>query len=320
MERWDRIGRWAAYAAALALLPYLVVKVSWVAGTLLRVAPVPEGYSRSGWVFLNTVTVGMTAIGIALALALVRPWGMRIPGRPVAFCAWTGAGFLVSILPYAVLSTLLAAGEGDSPGGGGDDAAMPGWTGALLQFGFVGMGLGLAVALPAYLRRRWPDALAGRVGDGTRAVLPRAAVVAAAVGLVWLYWAAGGTWGLARPDGRGTDWHLLTGLGAGWALAGAAAVGAVARTCPARLPRWLPLAVGWLGSGSLFAWSGWKLPVTLVFAVARPADVTPPEAPAVAAVLHLAAVVAGAGMLRALVRTGRAPLRPAGAARAVRSG
>ncbi|WP_225794683.1 hypothetical protein [Streptomyces aculeolatus] len=311
MERWDRAGRRAAYGAALALLPYLVIKVSWVAGSLLRLAPVPEGYSLSGWVFLNTVTVGMTAIGIALALALVRPWGMRIPGRPVVFCAWTGAGFLVSILPYAVLTTLLDAGGGDPPDDGGDGAAMPGWVGALIQFGFVGMGLGLAVALPAYLRRRWPEAFAGRVGDGTRTALPWPAVAAAAVGLGWLYWAAGGTWGLARPDERGTDWRLLTGLGAGWALAGAAAALALARARPAGLPRWLPLAAGWLGSGSLFAWSGWKLPVTLVVALARPGGAAPPEAPAVAAVLHLAAVVAGAGLLRTLLRTDRSPA-PAG--------
>ncbi|WP_407561386.1 hypothetical protein [Streptomyces sp. 184] len=304
MERWDRAGRWAAYAAALALLPYLVIKVSWAAGSLLRLELVPEGYSRSGWVLLNAVTVGMAGIGIALALALVRPWGMRIPGRPVLFCAWTGAGFLVSILPYAVLTTLLPTGEADPPGDGGD-GAMPGWTGALVQTGFVGMGLGLAVALPAYLRRRWPEAFAGRVGEGTGAAPSWPAAVAAAVGLVWLYWAAGGTYGLDRPDQREADWHLLTGLGAGWALAGAAAVLAVARARPAGLPRWLPLAVGWLGSGSLFAWSGWKLPVTLVVALARPAEVTLPEAPAVAAVLHLAAVVAGAGMLRTLVRTGR---------------
>ncbi|MEU3834227.1 hypothetical protein [Streptomyces microflavus] len=47
-------------------------------------------------------------IGVALALALVRPWGMRIPGALVAFCAWVGSGLLVSILPFGVLSTPLS--------------------------------------------------------------------------------------------------------------------------------------------------------------------------------------------------------------------
>ncbi|MFJ7073675.1 hypothetical protein [Streptomyces sp. NPDC098781] len=301
MDRWDRIGRCAAYAAALALTPYLLIKVSWVIGSLLGVAPIGKGFSLGSWVLLNTVTIAMAGTGIALALALVRPWGMRLPGRLVALGAWAGAGFLVSILPYAVLSTLLGASHGDSETGPADDAAAPGWEAALIQFGFVGMGLGLAVALPCYLRRRWPDAFAGRVGEGPRAGLPWAAVTAAVVGVVWLYWAVGGTLGMAHPAERSTDGHLLTGLGAIWALIGATAVWMICRSRPARWPRWLPLALGWLGSGSLVAWSGWKLPATLFITLTHPADVIPPENPALAIPLHLAAVVAGAGMLRTLV-------------------
>ncbi|WKX70356.1 hypothetical protein [Streptomyces sp. XD-27] len=310
MDRWDRVGRCAAYGAALALSPYLLIKVSWVVGSLLGVTPIGEGFNQAGWVLLNTVTIGMAGIGIALALALVRPWGMRIPGWLVAFCAWTGSGFLVSVLPYAVLSTLLDSARGGSGGGGGgDEAAMPGWEAALVQFSFVGMGLGLAVALPSYLRRRWPDAFTGRLGDDTRASAPWAAVVAAVVGLVWLYWAAGGTLGLSRPAERNTNGYVLTGVGAFWALVGSAAFWMLARARPAGLPRRLLLALGWLGSGSLFAWSGWKLPLTLLVALVHPADVTPPENLAVAAVLHLAAVVAGATMLRTLV--GSRPRTPA---------
>jgi hypothetical protein len=313
VERWDRIGRCAAYGAALALTPYLLIKVSWVIGALLGVLPVGKGFSTAGWVLLNTVTVGMAAIGIALALALVRPWGMRIPGRVVAFCAWTGSGFLVSILPYAVLSTVLDAahhsGSGGSGGGGGSgtsgDPAMPGWEAALVQFSFVGMGLGLAVALPAYLRRRWPQAFAGH-GTGARTGATRATraavAVSAVVGLVWLYWAAGGTLGISHPASQDTDGRLLCGVGAFWALAGAAAVRLLTRPHPAALslPRPLLLATAWLGSGSLFAWCGWKLPLTLAVAVAHSAD-GPPENPAVAAVLYLVAVVAGAIMLRTIV-------------------
>ncbi|MFD7162948.1 hypothetical protein [Streptomyces violascens] len=89
--------------------PYLLIKVSWVVGSLLGLAPIGKGFNLAGWVFLSTVTIGMAAIGIALALALVRRWGMRIPGRLVAFCAWTGSGFLVLILTYAVLTTMLDA-------------------------------------------------------------------------------------------------------------------------------------------------------------------------------------------------------------------
>ncbi|QKV91701.1 hypothetical protein HUT19_08025 [Streptomyces sp. NA02950] len=297
MERWDRAGRWGAYGAAVALTPYALIKVSWVVGSLLGLVPIGEGFDLAGWVVLNTVTIGMAAIGIALALALVRPWGMRLPGRPVMFCGWVGSGFLVSVLPYAVLTALVDSGGGDRGGDRGDGGpGMPGWEAFLVQFGFVGMGLGLAVALPAYLRRRRPDAFTGRVSVR----VPWAAGLAAVVGAVWLYWAFGGTLGIAHPARRTTDGAVLTGLGALWALAGAAALLLLSRPPQPRPARRLPLALCWLGSGSLFAWSGWKLPFTLFVALAQPAGATLPEDPSVALVLHGTAVVAGIGMLRAL--------------------
>lgn len=314
MERWDRIGRGAGYGAALALLPYLLIKVSWVVGSLMGLLPVGNGFGMTEWVVLNTVTIGMAAIGIALALALVRPWGMRIPGPLVAFCAWVGSGFLVSLLPFGVLGALLDAGGGTLDAGAGDpaDPAMPAWEGVLVQFGFLGMGLGLAIAAPAHLRRRWPQAFTGRVGDGPRTALPRAAVVATAVvgtavGLFWLYWAAGGTVGITRPAGRVTDWYTLGAVSGFWALAGSAAVGVITRGRPARLPRWLPVVFGWVGSGSLFAWSAWKLPLTLYMAWADPVGARPPENLAVAVMLHGCAVLAGAAMLRTLVRAAVPP-------------
>lgn len=33
------------------------------------------------------------------------------------------------------------------------------------------------------------------------------------VGLVWLYWAAGGTLGIAHPTGRSTDGYVLAAVG-----------------------------------------------------------------------------------------------------------
>ncbi|MGH4030997.1 hypothetical protein ACQB60_18900 [Actinomycetota bacterium Odt1-20B] len=321
MERWDRIGRFAGYGAALSLLPYLLIKVVWVVGSLLGLISIGEGDSRAGWVLLNTVTIGMAAIGIALGLALVRPWGTRIPGWLVAFCAWTGSGFLVSVLPFAVLSPILDSARGGTADSG-SEGAMPGWMGALLQFSFIGMGLGLVGALPAYLRRRWPEAFIRRVGKGSDARALWAAALAALVGVAWLCWAAGVTVGLAHPAERHTNWYLLTGLGALWALAGAAAVWMLARARTVRLPHPLLLGLTWIGSGSLFAWSSWKLPLTLLVALTHPSDVTPPEFPAVAAVLHLAAVVAGTVMLKTLVsvaaptrvlRGGALPPSPEGA-------
>ncbi|MEU1626801.1 hypothetical protein ABZ746_16060 [Streptomyces sp. NPDC020096] len=51
----------------------------------------------------------------------------------------------------------------------------------------------------------------------------------------------------------------------------------------------------------MFAWIGWKLPFTLYVAVASPAGTVLPENLAVALVVHVAAVGAGAAMLWTLV-------------------
>ncbi|MFE7168272.1 hypothetical protein [Streptomyces sp. NPDC057616] len=307
VERWDRIGRTAAYGAAASLVPYLVIKVSWVVGSLLGLLPVGRGFSLGGWLVLNTLTIGMAAAGITLGLALVRPWGMRIPGRLVGFVAWVGSGFLVSILPFLLVSALIHSASGSSGGSGSanGDAAMPGWEAVLLQCSFVGTGIGLAMALPAYLWRRWPHAL-------RRPQRPRAspgplwpAVTGTATGLAWLYWAAGGPLGIAHRDERPADWHVLVGVSACWALAACTAVPALIRNRSARLPYPLLLAVAWLGSGSMFAWSGWRLPATIYVAVAQPSDVSYPENVAVAVTLHVIAVVTGAGIIRALIRGDR---------------
>ncbi|WP_372406137.1 hypothetical protein [Streptomyces luteireticuli] len=289
--RRDLVGRAGAYGAALAMAPYLLIKVTWVVGSPAGLLPVGAGFDLAGWVVLNAVTIGMAGLGIAVALALVRPWGMRIPGPPVVFVAWVGTGFLVPMLPYAIVDLLLG-----TPSGSGDDAgaSMPAWEATLVQCSFVGMGLGLLVALPAYLRRRRPHAFAG----GRRSA-PWPAVAAAAVGAVWLYWAAGGTAGVAHPGERGANWHALNAVCGTWAaLAAAAATLLTGRT---------RLVLGWLGSGSLFAWSGWKLPFTLYVAAAGRADASLPEDLAVGGSLHVAAVLSGVALLRALVRPDQAP-------------
>jgi hypothetical protein len=103
------------------------------------------------------------------------------------------------------------------------------------------------------------------------------ALVGAAVGLIWLYRSLGGTAGIAHRGERDLAWHVLSGVFGLWAWVASAATWAVVRGRPARVPRGGPMVLGRLGSGSLFAWSGWKLPFTLYLAVARPADAALPK-------------------------------------------
>ncbi|MCY0943072.1 hypothetical protein [Streptomyces antarcticus] len=115
MDRWDRCGRRAACGAALALTPYLLIMVLWVVGSLVGVLPAGRGFGVAEWLALNTVTIGiaaigMAAIGITPALALLRPWGKRIPGAPVALWRLSGVG--VPRLAPAVRRHRCAPGRG----------------------------------------------------------------------------------------------------------------------------------------------------------------------------------------------------------------
>lgn len=267
VDRWERVGEVAAYGAALALTPYLLIKVSWVAGALVGVLPAGDGMSTAGWVALNVATIVMSGVGIVVALALVRPWGLRIPARLLVAGSWIGAGFLVPLLPYAVVGLF------DIDGG-----SMPDWEAALIQAGFVGMGLGLAVALPSYFRRRWPDALSGRVGERSLHGPLVGWSIAGSAGLaaIWTY---------SALDGG----MLLGLLFAAWALAAAVSMWCLVAGRPSRVPRAAAMTVAWLGSGSLFAWSAWKLPLSFAIDTGAPAW------------SHAIGILAGAVMLRTLV-------------------
>jgi hypothetical protein len=303
-----------AYGAALAMTPYLLIKVSWVVGAVFGLTPRDEHLGVAGVVALNTVTIGMAAAGITLALALVRPWGERIPAFAVLSCAWIGCGFLVPMLPYAVLDSLISTGGSSSASA---DSVLPAWEYALLEVSFLGMGVGLAGALPFYLRARWPAAFAGRLGDGTAAVRPAGAhrpeatmialVGTLVVGGLDLYWAAGGTIGLLHPEARELGWYLQTGNAAIWSFAGAWGIGVLARARPA-VPLWIPMSVSWLVSGFLVAWGGWKLPFALLQAAGVDVGVVWPERPGLVAAQFVLSIVAGTatlGVVRQVYRARR---------------
>jgi hypothetical protein len=317
--RWSAARRFAGYGAASTMSLYLLVKVIWIIGTLLGDGPKDNDWGSADFVMLNTLTVGMAAIGVALGLALAQPWGRRIPTPPLVFVAWVGAGFLMPLLPFMVVSSVIGAagvgtgGANDDTSGGAD--AMPAWETVFMSIGIAGMALGLAVALPIYMRERWPHAFLGRLGDGPPAVgsarapgngfaVRAALVVSSGLGLLWLFWAIGGTLGLdpAQRDLLDLNARLLTGSWGAWALIGAWSIWVITRQSAARLPLWIPTTLAFAASGSLFAWSSWKLPM----AVWRPGDYVTPEYPVVAVIQHAMSISAGIAILTGLLRAHRA--------------
>ncbi|MFB4301899.1 hypothetical protein [Actinomadura sp. NTSP31] len=308
--RWTTVRKAAGYGAALSLSLYLAVKIVWVVAALL--GHTPSDFGDGDWILLNTVTVGMSVVGVVLGLGLAQRWGRRVPAPPLVFCAWTGAGFLIPMIPYMLLSAFVGGDSesGGSGGSGGSDAA-PSWEMVFIGVGFAGMAVGLAVGLPIYMRERWPAAFLGRVGDHGPALLGRHRLRAlnalvAALALLWTYWAAGGTLGIAHPDMMGANGRLLVGNSALWAVIGAAAVRAVAAGRP-RIPRWIPMALGFIASGSLFAWSAWKLP----WALLHPGGYTPVEYTGVSVAEYGLGITAGITMLAALLKAARPGSRPA---------
>ncbi|WP_433430784.1 hypothetical protein [Nonomuraea sp. CA-141351] len=293
--RWSSARKVAGYAAALTMSLYLVVKVIWIVAALAGHGPSDVG--TAGWVGLNTVTVGMSGVGVVLGLALAQRWGRRLPALPVIFLSWVGAGFLVPMLPYMMISAVLDA-SGVDRGGGAEPA--PGWETVFIGIGFAGMAAGLAVALPIYLRERWPSHFLGRVGQSRPRVScwARPGMLAAVVlGLLWLYWGFGGTIGLdtAHLDLNG---RLLNGNAGLWALIGGWSMLVLDRRRPARLPLWVPMTLVFAASGSLFAWSCWKLPLALI----RPWDYMPAEYPVVAVIEHVLSIGASVALLVAAIK------------------
>lgn len=303
--RWTRVQRVAGYGAALAMVPYFVVKIVWTLDGLRGGGLHDGAWSRLDWSLINGLTVGMAGAAILLGLALGQGWGMRIPGWTVLGPAWIGGGFLVPMI--LVIPALLAvAPEAEAAPA---TPAVPSWELIMLSLSFAGFGLAVAIAFPLYVRHRWPDAFTGRAptGGATRAVqgivATLAAAVAVGIGLPQMYWSFGGTAGLneATLDNRDGQWHLLTGNSGLWALIAAWSVWTVTRR-DAAAGSSIPLLLSWVASGFLFAWGSWKA----IFAFAVVPDFPPPEPLwALAGIHHFGALAGLAILLVALMSTAR---------------
>lgn len=109
--------RRTAHAGVLAAVAYAALKAAWGFGSTVGVTDVTafERFTASFGDFEWLATWGTTALALvaaAILLALVEPWGARLPRLPLRLLAWAGAaglavpGFLgvgESLLTYAGL-------------------------------------------------------------------------------------------------------------------------------------------------------------------------------------------------------------------------
>ncbi|MFJ8322174.1 hypothetical protein [Streptomyces anulatus] len=269
-----RVGRARAVlrvVAMVACLPYIGLKVSWMAGSRLGI---PEGSALlDGGTPLrvaNGVTVLMDGAVIVLALLLTRPWGKRVPAWLLVPPMWVASGLLLPIMtafPVQLAVGLLGGGDGRPVGEGNSEPFLDPWVFGVVYGGFIVQGLALGVLFAWYARERWGRLWQGRLRDlpvGPTTPALRATAVAAASaalfpGVTHLLWVSGSTAGLdaGRAADRTSDFYVLEAVSLLFVVVTAVGVLLLAFRRSGRLSLRLPLVLAWAGSAEMACWGGW---------------------------------------------------------------
>lgn len=270
-------GRRALRAVAVvSCLPYLGLKIAWIAGSRIGI---PDGSSllehRALMAVANSVTVLMDGAVIVLALLLTQVWGRRVPAWLLVVPMWAACGLLLPIMVGFPVQLAVKAVTGAAAA----DAAEPfldEWVFGVVYPGFIVQGLSLGALFVLYARERWGHVWRGRVADlpdggpAFRVTAVAATVLGAFPAVMRLLWACGSTAGLPadRADDRTVDFYLLEGLSTLYVAAAVAGVLVLAFR-PGRageIPVKLPLGLAWLGSAAVGCWGGWLLVAVLMSA------------------------------------------------------
>jgi hypothetical protein len=182
--------RVAFVVAVLACVPYLALKVIWIAGGELGIPPgrsLLDPHNVATMRAANALTVLMDSAVIALALALTRPWGRRVPAVLVAGPTWVATGLLAPIVVGFPIHLVVQLVVGSGTGGSSDPFLEP-WVLSVVYGGFMVQAFALSVLYVAYATDRWGRLWRGRVSDlaptPTLSALRHTAVAAALVALV----------------------------------------------------------------------------------------------------------------------------------------
>jgi hypothetical protein len=260
-----RIARLVAcYGAIAACLPYLTLKIAWLAGS--TVGTVGHGTAEMGdtrHVVGNAITLCLDLVAIAVALAFTYRWGQRLPAWLVLAPIWVGTGLLAPIALGAPLGAVVQGIAGGSPTG--SDNGLRGWVYAIVYGGFTLQAIMLLAAFVLYARARWARVFRMRTGDlradvhrpGRKLLANATAVVATGYGVLQLVWAlSGGALGgdpaAVRTAAQQTFWAAQGPL----SMAGALGLLTMVHRWGhgPRAGRLLaPLAATWVGAGVLFA-------------------------------------------------------------------
>ncbi|MFD7324511.1 hypothetical protein ACFV9D_26025 [Streptomyces sp. NPDC059875] len=262
-------------AAELACLPYISLKIAWVAGSDIGI---PAGSvlleNRGLMVTVNAISVVMDAAVVALALLLTQPWGLRVRAWLLAFPVWAATGLLSPIMigfPAQIAVSLLT---GPRKPASSSEPFLDEWVFGVVYCGFIVQGLALGTLFFLYARDRWAHVWRGTLGDlparlhgtGARVTAVVASLLALAPMAVHLMWGLGSTRGLsaAQISRRTGDFYVLE-----WMRALFVAVAVVtvlllvfqrARSLSVRTT----LGLAWVGSGGVGCWGAYMTLVTFM--------------------------------------------------------
>lgn len=257
----ELLRRRLGFAAVIACLPYLGLKLLWICGSDVGVVD-HDKTATGGWIAANMVTFLMDAVAALIAYLLTRPGGPRIRAWLIAVPMWIATG-LLSVIMLAVPLNLVGVLFG-APNPFARDGFLDPWVYGVVYGGFIVEGIVLLGAFTMYAHDRLGSAATAPIRVFTR-LLPSAvrtaAVVAAgllaAAAVVRLAWACGAEFGLTadRLDELDGTARLVQAVQAALALAAAAGLALLARGRSTARGR-IPLAAAWTGSAAAFGWGG----------------------------------------------------------------
>jgi hypothetical protein len=186
-----------------------------------------------------------------------------------------GTGLLFQVAVGAVLVGLFSSA---SLGSGGDLGGIRPWVFVMVYASFVGQGAALAIAFACYVQARWARLLGERTGEVVARRRARArswpvnhlaglaqavAGMAAAIAVVFGYWAAGGSFGLSGAQPHPS--RVLQACQVGWAVITAVGLLGLAGRWGQQTRFWLPVTLTWVGSGALAAFDGFTFMLNRLF-------------------------------------------------------
>lgn len=264
------LRRAAAIVLAAGTLPYLFLKITWLAGGRIGLGTLADSAQLTA---LNGFTAFMDLTAFLLAGVFFFRRGLRAPAWLLVFPIWVGTGLLGQILLQVPVQTLTSVLSGTDLMRDGGQSAPPveSWVYLVVYAGFITQGIALITAFTLYARERWAAAFTGRTDDvpsPLRELLRPVSALLTAVIAVLIAWhlslAAGSTWGIAESHRAAFDAPGRASEAAYAVVLAVAAYGLLATGGHLRgRPRWTATVALWLGAGAMFGWGMWALMVLL---------------------------------------------------------